>query len=58
MLLNWELLSHPVNYIKVGLMAATFLLGALVIAQLFMSAPGVTGIIDKSPTTPQPGQTG
>lgn len=53
-LLNIELLSHPVNWIKVGLMASTFVLGVVFISQMFMTE-AVPSLDNSKPITPQPG---
>ena len=45
MFVNTALLSHPVNWIKVGLMAATFILATLYVVQL--ASPSIVSLENK-----------
>lgn len=42
--MNWELVGNPVNWIKIGLMSATFILAIIFLVQLVTATGDVPSI--------------
>lgn len=41
-MINWNIAGHPVNWIKIGLMAAIFVFGAEYLVQCLHPAPATS----------------